>query len=995
MASTRERLIDAVRSGNLVIVAGAGATASMSGQAAGSSWSGLLKDGIHAVSLLHGERGALLEMRLEQATSSFDYASIAQDVRRDLGPNFGRWIARAVGDLELVDAALPQAMALLRAPILTTNYDRLIEKALSRGSVSWTNPSEMRNLLFERSTEVGHLHGIYTDSERIIFSDQDYRDLVADPAAQQVQTAAFTMNVFLFIGMGEGLADPNFDPMIKRLEAGFPDSPQAHFRLCLDSQVNPASALTSVIDIGYGASHADLPGFLSALVAEAQLGELDLTSISRRKIVERLRDNSTLWRDAESLDEKGFYDLVIPPTFLPEPHNEYANSSAALREKDRPTPVDIDQRIRDGGLLIVAGEENSGVTTSLSFVVHRALDILTGSHVMMVEKPAANGQNPIKRVIDRTYKDWGCATQSDALASSLVLGVDNLRVDGLQRTDRAITDIASISTQLTVIGVRQSDAVELATQLASRGVSAQIVYLGRFSDHEAQALAERVVPGRAVEVARNAMNIVREKNLPRTPFTLTLLVELVQTGTSLRADESEIAVLDQYLDLLLMADFARAPDSQGMSLRQKRKALEVVARKFVEQKEDHAPLDLVATWLQETFTSLGWNYSVGRCIEDLKQRRILTDGSDGRIRFQRSAYLELMAGIAAREDAVFRELVFEAPIQLASIVRSYAGMARNDEKVLELVESEIARIQIGPLKGLAFGRVKRIEAREDLFTDRSEPVGGSDAEGAAPEPELSVERSGMTGSYYDDTPDIDSPAFLTAHLDELSAARVAMLVVDLASRVLRDSDEVPNQALKERVLQKLLRAWVAFADIYEVELAESDSLGEVARSVLTANGEEPSDSDVERFTDFMIKVMPVVVADSGISYCLASPTLVTRLVDAKFAEADGFEVGLVRTLALIRSGGHQWVGSLGTLSEEAVRSFFCATFLAALVRYEYLTDVSLSDADRATIRAFLRRVIVARYSFRDLDHRQNSMNEFEAKLARDLLLRRARGAIER
>lgn len=993
MRSTRDKLVDAIRSGNLIVVTGAGVTASMCGSAAGSSWVGLLEDGVRAVSLVNENRGALLEMRLEQASSAFDYAGIAQDVRRELGSDFGRWLSRTVGDLPLRDTRVAEALAQLRAPILTTNYDRLIERALSRASVSWANPSEMRTLIVERSGEIGHLHGVFTDSEHVIFSDQDYRDLASTAAAQQVQNAAFTMNVFLFVGMGEGLADPNFDPMIKRLEAGFPDSPQAHFRLCRSEEVDAASELSSVIDVAYGEGYEDLPAFIESLVADAQLGELDLTTLSRRQIVERLRDNSTLWRDAESLDEKGFLDLVITPTFLPEPHNEYANSSAALAEKDRPKPVQIDECIQDGGILIIAGEENSGVSTALDFVLHHALDLLLGSHSIMVERPSANGQNPVRRVLERTYREWGCTVGTDELSGRLVLGIDNLRVDGLQRTMRALSDISTIDARLTVIGVRQSDAVSLATELSARGATSRTVYLGRFSEHEARALAERVVPGRAMEVARNAMNIVREKNLPRTPFTLTLLVELVQTGTSLRTDESEIAVLDQYLDLLLMADFARAVDSQGMSLRQKRKALEIIARKFVELKEDHAPYDQVASWLQETFDRLGWSYSVGRCLEDLKQRRALTDTADGRVRFQRSAYLELMAGIAAKEDRGFRDLVFEAPMQLASIVRSYAAMARNDEAVLELVEGEIGRIQIGPVKGLAFARVKRIEARDDLFADRSEHADEDDDEAESPSTEGSVERAGMTGSYYDDTPDADSPAFLTAHLDELSAARVAMLVVDLASRVLRDSDEVPNQDLKERVLRKLLRAWVAFTDIYEAELAESEHLEEVAESVLRLEGEDPSAADIRSFADFMVKVMPVIVSDSGINYCLASPTLITRLHALSFEENDGFEASLVRVLAMVRSGGTQWVGLLAALPEEAVRSFFCATFFAALARYKYLTDQALTDTDRDTIRAFLRRVIAARYSFRDHAHRQNAMNEFEARLGRDFLLRRTRAAV--
>lgn len=983
----RERLIQAAKASRLVIVVGTGVTASLTQGVRESTWTGLLADGVAKVGAENSKAGDLLSLRLDEAEDVQELTSIANDIRGRLGSNFGRWIARSVGDLPLKVPALAQAIGALRAPILTTNYDTLLEKALGRSSASWVNPSEMRRILVERTDTIGHLHGVWTDADHIVFSDADYSNLTRQTAVEQYQTAAFTMSTFLFIGVGEGLKDPNFDPMVKKFGAGFPDSGDAHFRLCLNSEVDETTELASVIDVGYGDAHSDLVSFIDELASEVGHGEIDLLGRSRAQILHALRDNSTLWRDADTLDDKGFDDLVITPTFLPEPHDQYSTNVVVKKEKQRPEPVDIDELLRADGTVLVVGEENSGISTALAYCLQRALDLRPGAHSLLCAEPQGAGAHPLLRVVDRTYLEWGVKQPAVEILREQILGVDNLRADGTQRFQKAIADIAASPARLKIVAVRQSDVVAMTNALKQSGEDVRISYLGRFSDSEAQTLAERIAPGRGREIASEAMTIIRDKNLPRTPFTLTLLVELVQSGTRLRSEESEIAVLDQYLSLLLGAEFLKVTPVPGMTVRMKRRVLEAIARKFVELKEDHAALTEVSDWVHELFESVGWdNFSVRACLDELIARRVLMVNAEDVLRFQRSAYLELMAGLAAKDDPKFRSMVFEAPLQLATIVRSYAAMARNDASVLELVEQELGRITVGPLRGSAFSSVRRVDAGDELFADRSD---ASDSGDEGRESDTAVERSGLTGSYYDDSPDEDSPAFLAAHLDELSSARIAMLVVDLASRVLRDSDEVKDQDLKSRVLKKVLLAWVAFTDLYELEVAQYEEIDEVAIEIFGDPEKETSDEERMKLRAFLVRVMSVILTNSGVEYCLSGSTLTARLMAHPVeAEELATEVAVLRLVALLGSGGHEWVDALSGLPEAAVKSFFCASVLAARVRYAFLTDDTLSDSQRDDVRAFLRRVVDARYNFKDVGHRNRVLNDFENQLRQERLSRR-------
>lgn len=975
-----EQLSAALRRGELVVVAGTGVTANLSGGPTTASWGGLLADGIEHVKNADSDAGALLEMRLDRAESVADLTSIADEIRRRLGDNFGRWLSNAVGTLPAHNPALAHALAKLNVPILTTNYDTLLEQLLGRASATWSRPDGMRAVLRKESSAIGHFHGVWNEPDGVVFSEADYRRIVGDAAAQEVQRGAFAMKTFLFIGSDSGLDDPNFGGMVGAFGAAFPSSSNAHFRLCLTSDVDPASAISPLVDIAYGQSYSDLPAFIATLAENAGCdGAVDVVAASRGQILDRLRDNSMLWREAEVLDEKPIDDLIVQPIFLPEPHDQYATNSTIGPEKDKPNPVDLTAALSGSGIVVIAGEENSGVSTAISWALNEAMRLQPNHHAVLIEQPLAPGPTPVTRAVQRTYTAWRAGEVSSRQDHG-ILGIDNLRFEESDRFNKAIRDAANIAMPLKVIGARQEDAIEIVNSLREyTDEDIRVVYLGRFSSEEAREIARRVAPGREETVASAVMDVIREKNLQRTPFTIIVLVELVRAGVVLHEEESETAVLNQYLDLLLTADFARLRGNASMTLRNKRLVLEQLARKLVEERDDKVTQSKVLEWLQQQFHELGWDFDALGCLNDLIERRVLARDRGNTVRFQRSAYLELMAGIAAKDDINFRRLVFGSPIQLASIVRTYAAMARNDAEVVRLVETEIDRIYARAPTGAVFGSVRRIAAKAELFADRGE----TDRDGVPDEQEAAgddaVERDGLQNSYYDDSDDSDSPAFMAARIEDLSPARLAMHVVDLASRVVRDSDEIRDQALKARVLKKLLIAWVTFTDLHEEELSQAQDLDESIKAFFPKSAD--SDEDLAKLRDALLKLAPCFLTFSGLRYCLGHATLVTRLTGLDFDHSEEQRYGaLIRTLALFGSGTTAWIDSLRSIDDHAVRTFFSAVFLASLARYAYIRDNRLTDANRNDIRDFLRRVITERYSFKDIDHKNKVLNSFENSL---------------
>lgn len=984
-----EQLVAAFGRNDVVVIVGTGVTAAATNRSPVSSWAGLLSDGVGRLESLSRERSALAALNLEHAESPSDFADVAGKVRRELGDHFGRWLAMSVGRLKVQDPRLINAIGDLGVPILTTNYDDLIERQLGRNSATWKTPHEMLRLLREDTGTVGHLHGVWTFPESVVFSSEDYSRITNDSEAQNVQQAAFRMKSFLFVGVGDGITDPNFDPMVKDFSQLAQTSAGTHFRLCLTHEVDPASELRSIVDVGFGDRHDDLPAFIQRLCDTIKTNGVDLQRRSRERLLDLSRENSTMWRESDVLNEKTFSELVVAPTFLPEPHDQFATSVVNNAERNRPEPVSIDPILVNGGLVMIAGDENSGVTTAIHYCLNRSMDLRSQSHAILVDKPISAARKRVENHVRTTYRDWGVETAPGSYLQGLILGIDNLRFDESPQFERAIDSIRDVDSSLKIIGVRQNDVASIIETMKKSGISddIQVVYVGRFSNLEALELARRIAPDSSERVATNVMIIIRQKNLPRTPFTMTLLIELILSGTALGEEESELAVLDKYLDLLLRSEFLKSERDLKMNLRNKRKILELLAQHFVERKEDHVPESDLLGWLGVNFGELGWSHSPTMCLNDLIARRVLSRRAGGSIGFQRSTYLELMAGNSAKADANFREKVLAAPIALASVVRTYAAMTRDSERVLEVVEDLLDGLPVVEVKGRVFGEVKKIAPSpdRDTLSERSVPeVTATPATEVDAELEP-VRNANDTHPIYDNSDDSDTPAFLLTRVEDLPPWRLLMLAADLSSRVLRDSDEVRNQDMKERLLRKVLATWVEFAELYEREVTESEELDDLITSFLEEEGEK-KEVELRRLRRFFNVLLPSVLTSSGIQYCLSGPSLVARLSSMDFdGNLHGENAALMRTVALYGATGKAWIESLSDIGASGLKSFFCSTYIAGLARYAYVTDEALSDDELQKIREFLRRIITERYVFSSIEERNRVTNKFEDNLSRKRL----------
>jgi tetratricopeptide (TPR) repeat protein len=266
----RERLL----AGRVIVVAGSGVAAAATGGDPCASWVGLIESGLRHVENLPNFRAnrvdAARTLLLEEDPASLIMA--AEVLTESLGGResgeYGRWLRETVGSLVVQDGGLPRALARLGAPIVTTNYDGLIEAESGLDRVSWDKPARVQLALQGPERAVVHLHGHWLDPELVILGVRSYEEILNDGPAQALQHAAAAMTSLLFVGMGDGVSDPNFGALRDWLRGNLGGSQVRHFRLCLDHEVDGLAKEHEgepILPLAYGREHEELVAFLASL----------------------------------------------------------------------------------------------------------------------------------------------------------------------------------------------------------------------------------------------------------------------------------------------------------------------------------------------------------------------------------------------------------------------------------------------------------------------------------------------------------------------------------------------------------------------------------------------------------------------------------------------------------------------------------------------------------------------------------------------------------
>ena len=260
----------------LLVVVGSGVSIAATKNAPAASWPGLLKLGAARCRELDPTLDAAWEQRvLGEITSGrlSDMLSAAEKISGELrapaGPEFARWLHETVGALKAKDRAVLDALRGLGVPLVTTNYDSLLEEATGLPTATWRDQNQVFRVLRGEEQTILHVHGHWKQPDSVVLGIRAYEVVRQDAHEQAVIRALAMTQSLLFVGCGDGLSDPNFKPFLSWLRGINPRNEARHYRLALASEVQTLQAQhppeERILVLSYGEQHADLAGFLRDL----------------------------------------------------------------------------------------------------------------------------------------------------------------------------------------------------------------------------------------------------------------------------------------------------------------------------------------------------------------------------------------------------------------------------------------------------------------------------------------------------------------------------------------------------------------------------------------------------------------------------------------------------------------------------------------------------------------------------------------------------------
>lgn len=292
-----------IKDRKILIFVAAGVSVGATGGNPLASWTGLLNSGVDRCLALQRAYSLTLtegwEARIREEINSGDISDLlaaAQKISDKLGypdgSEYGRWICESFESLKITDQKVIKSIDALNSPIVTTNYDTLIEETTGRPYVSWKEPSFAQKVLKGDDRGVFHLHGVWRDPSSVVLGIQSYERLLRNEFVQTLIQSGFFFKSILFIGFGAGLRDPNFEKLREWLRRILPTSQYRHFRLVLKAELeNVRQEHTSeeqIFPLSFGEEYTDLPTFLTQLKPPSSLSSIQtLTFDEQAPILDR------------------------------------------------------------------------------------------------------------------------------------------------------------------------------------------------------------------------------------------------------------------------------------------------------------------------------------------------------------------------------------------------------------------------------------------------------------------------------------------------------------------------------------------------------------------------------------------------------------------------------------------------------------------------------------------------------------------------------------
>ncbi|MFD8301332.1 SIR2 family protein [Streptomyces sp. NPDC059690] len=277
-AHLRSEIVDAIRSRNAVFIIGAGVSIMASGNNPTASWSGLISHGVNRCYDLNStiDRKWVRDS-VKALKDSSSMVRVAQDVEEHLkkvpGDQYRKWLAQSAGNLPMVNPGILEVLTSSKVPLLTTNYDDLLDRYSGRQATAWDRLPEIQAEMRDPGRHIVHLHGHWQRPETVIFGYKSYSEILGEQAFQAIIRAIASFKSIVFIGFGLGLTDTNFTSLTTWLTSVLRTTSVAPVMLVREKDYKDLFARClplGISVISYGKEYEDLEVYLDEIVKEAR-----------------------------------------------------------------------------------------------------------------------------------------------------------------------------------------------------------------------------------------------------------------------------------------------------------------------------------------------------------------------------------------------------------------------------------------------------------------------------------------------------------------------------------------------------------------------------------------------------------------------------------------------------------------------------------------------------------------------------------------------------
>lgn len=980
-----DQLRDSIARGAAIIVTGAGVTIQLTGRR-DLGWFDLVRRSLDRVKELQREPVTgwydrkVFDLALYMKENYLKGMLLVADEARNslVGADgevseFSKWLQDEFSELKPREKALADAIASLKIPVLTTNYDDVLDRCMGYNSVTQEKPEQFQAIITGQDPQsVGHIHGVWNDEDSVVFDAHDYQEVARAEGTGTVHRSSFIVKTFIYVGFGDGLDDPNFESVQKFANMTFGGQGRIrHYRLCRDEELLSLiskQAGSAISPISYGKDYDDLPGFLENL--HVQTGSSPSVSLSRARRVtqDQLSDDILEGSVIASLgSKKTGADCLLPPILLrvpPEARLDPVNSKRSRLKRIEPEEI---LSYRDP--IIYVGDSGDGITSALQWtLLHRTEQ--DGSLPLYFRfSELNNNKKNLQKLVSREAARLGAISNINEPLSDTDLAIDEVR-DGANtyRLIHAIKDIADNKFHSVTLGCNRSEESWIKSAFAKAGVPLRVVYLGRMNTRDIKELARRMAPDDGDELVTRAIEFVRNEQLPRTYYTFSLLFYLMLTNSEISSASSQTFLADAYVSELLTHGDIQGTSYADLDAFNRGHILETFAEKLTRDHDDDVSEEDFCSWLSQYFENKAWEYEarqVMMSLVDLKLLRI----REGRVSFSRSSFAHMFAAKRAVADRKFLSYLEEDPVLFSKALAHYAAISRNDANLLRLLSDHVEKDMPEAGAGFICSETADLPSLVSLTDDEvssNDNVSDSDldrTERAESESGLASggfsARSGEAGSVARDTvgpdlleqvPDND----LGTGWDRGDDSRDIfwyLSLVELACAVLRDTELVEDLNLKEQCLQSLHNGTAAAIRGLDVNPDFRNLLEDVERQLGGAS--DMTDHETEISADFF-RYLPAFI---GISIQIADlRTGKLRLIALEAAKSifqgdDPVAMGLA-LLFCQGIGCEGW----GVHLESLVRYWrvpFVSRVLLSLLFSDYCSGNIRSDRDSKCARDFI------------------------------------------